>query len=405
MIPFEIEKVEIKHVWLKSCTTALGGSISIVDESRSSETKEVLTKVSVPLAAVRKFVKTHSISKYLKPVLTAVTFYDGHAVAIERHPLGSLGQEVVEGLSGERHWESESERNLDRYLMPLTRSGNWYTDGTFVYSVRESDLQAAEFMSRDGKFRSVRVQAIKLADIGTAGSSIPQERTCLQYVAATGEKFITSPIWKSLSAVGTAQLGRADDDGEAVDLDDDDDGEASINSDATETAFQFDRIDQFLSVNLSFVLKAGREIANIFGYDSIEPLQLDNLMVQLRTVNLPTVDKSVKQTFDSGLPFTHAIAWLIGLTRRTETLESYMVLRSLLKHLTTKGVYRKGAFRPEAVYKENMNMSTVPSKTIEEAAQPIDQFTMSTIMEMSNLFNLRGNGEEVGAIGTLFGAE
>lgn len=401
MIPFEIEKVEVKHVWLKSCTTALGGSISIVDDARSTETKDVYTKLSVPSAIVRRFSKLHGMSKYIKPVLTAVTFYDGHAVALERHPLGNLGTEVTEGLFGERHWESESERNLDRYLLPITRSGNWYTDGTFVYSFNDTNLRSAEFMSRDGRFRSVRVQAIKLANICQADVFAPMERTCLQYVSKNGETAMTSPIWKSLSMVGSAQLSRQNDDVDDVD-DIDDEFEAS-NGATTAPEFQFDKINQHLSVNLAFVLKAGREVANIFGYDAIEPLQLDNLMVQLRTVNLPTINKSVKQTFDAGLPFTHAVAWLIGLTSRTETLESYMVLRSLLKHLTTKGVYRKGAFNPEAVYKEGMDLSSIPMKTLDEAATPVDDFTMSTIMMMSHLFN--DKTDEGVAVGTLYGAE
>ncbi len=393
MIPFEIEKMRVEHVWLKSCTTALGGSISVVDDTRTTKTKEVYKKIEVPLAVVRAFAKQHEISRDLKPVLTAVTFYDDHAVALERHPLGNMGEEITEGLFGKKHWVSDSETNLDRYVMPLTLNGDWYTDGTFIYTIPPNAKAKAEHLSSDGRFRSIQVSALKMANINDSSKLSPDQRTCLQYVSPNGHEAMTSPIWKTLGKIGSKQIERAEGD--------DDDMEAV--EDAPD--HQFDRVDQYLSVNLGFALKAGKEVSELFGYDSIEPLRLDDLMVQLRTVNLPKINKSVKQTFDIGLPFTHAVAWLIGMTNRTNTLESYVVLRSLLKYLTTKGVYRKGAFDPTAVYKQGMSADNVVTKTMEEAAQPVDM-SLSDVLEMTRITHGRGrNDDEVGAIGTLYGAE
>lgn len=130
----------------------------------------------------------------------------------------------------------------------------------------------------------------------------------------------------------------------------------------------FDRVDEYLCVNLAFVIKAARELVDIFGYDSIEPFNLPALMLQMKTVNLPNVSSSVKQTYDSGIPFTHALAWLLGLLRKTETLEAYLTIRSLMKHLTTKGVYRKNAFDTTSVYRTGHSPDTVPLKSIEQAA-------------------------------------
>ena len=92
MIPFQIEQMYVEHVYLKSVTTALGGSISIVDDERSTDAKEVYKKVKAPMAVVRKFVADNKkVSRYLKPVLTAVTFYGDHVVALERHPYNRDG--------------------------------------------------------------------------------------------------------------------------------------------------------------------------------------------------------------------------------------------------------------------------------------------------------------------------
>jgi hypothetical protein len=258
--------------------------------------------------------------------------------------------------------------------------------------MKPTDVAKADFLSATGRFRSVSTNAIKLANINDSSKLSPETRTCLQYVAADGTSAITSPIWKTLGKIGSRQLDAAEEDdveGTYVDAPD----------------YQFDKVDEYLAVNLGFALKAGREIADLFGYESIEPLQFDNLMIQLRTVNLPTIPKAVKQTFDVGIPFTHAAAWLIGLTNQTDTLESYMVVRSLLKHLTTKGVYRKGAFEPSAVYKDGMSDAMVEIKSVEEAAKPVE-LSVADMYEISRIFDNRNRNQDgVSTIGTLYGAE
>lgn len=364
MIKFDISKLSVDHMRIKAISSALGGMMTVVDDKKSKKAKkESYSKIPIPHAVARSFVKKHVISKYIKPVLAAVTRYDGHVVAIERHPAGLLGQDKTTGLNGqERDWISDSEMNLDSVIMPLTSKETWYTDGTFIYTVPRVALNQAEQLSADGKFRAVKLSAVKFANIGlTKGNLALEERTALAYYADSGKMAMTPPIWKSLSEVGQKQISRNDHTG-----DDDKD-------------YQFDKVDQFLSVNLGFALKAGKDISRVFGYDAIEPLALDNLMIQLRTVNLPNIDNAIKQSFDTGMPFTHAIAWLIGLGDRVETLESYVALRSLLKYLTTKGVYRKNAFTQEAVYKIGVDSTHVKLKTIEEAKN-IGKIDLDTVM-------------------------
>lgn len=392
MIPFDISQVHVEHVHLKSVTTALGGSISVVNPKRSTPDREFYTKIRIPMAVARAFIKLHEVRNYLKPVLTAVTFYGNHAVALERHPLGSAGKEVTEGLFGQRFWVSKSEQNLDDVLMPLTMAGDWYTDGTHVFQVHQHDKDTATYLSSDGRFRAVEVQSVKFAKISQLSNTPTELRTCLQFVASTGQSVMTSPIWKRLDTIGGRQIDRANGDEDDVGI-------------ATDR-FQFDRVDQFLSVNLAFTLKAAREVSKLFGYDAIEPLNLDTLMIQLRTVNLPNIPKAIKQTFDTGLPFTHAVAWLIGLTSRTETLESYMVLRSLLKYLTTKGIYRKGAFTPSSVYKDGKAADDVRRMTIEEARDANVELSVHDVHLMNTtMTNRRRRGLAIGAAGGLYDAD
>lgn len=397
MIKFDPTKLMTKHMLVKMVSGALGGTLTVLDEKRTKKLgKETFTKIKIPHQLTRHFSKKYRITKYLKPVLTAVTFYEDHIVCLERHPLGNLGKETTEGLFGEVKWTSDSEVNVGKLVKPLTTGKDWYIDGTYVYHCSSAQLAVAEVLSADRKFRQVKVEAIKLANLG----DIPQteERVCLAFYPTKGDMYLTPPIWKTLTNIGNRQLS-AKASTRNADIDDmaDDNSVRYVNNEIDET--QFDQIDDKLCVNLGFVLKAGRELSEVFGYDSIEPLGLPDMMIQLRTVNLPTVANEVKQTFDTGLRFTIAIAWLIGLTKRAETLDSFVTLRSLLKYLTTKGVYRKGAFKPEAIFKSGASLDDVKLMTIAEAKEEVESLGIDAFLRATRL------AREIEKAGGLLGDE
>lgn len=383
MIKFNVEKIHARIVHLKSCTTALGGSVRIVDEKETAIAgKEVYEKVDVPMSVVRQFQVRHKVSKYLKPVVTALVYYGDRVIAMERHPLGTLGEKVSEGLFGQTEWTPDCMHNLNNFIHPLVQEGEWYFDGKFIYTFDgsiEQNVVNAEFMTKDGRFRSVDVTSIQLSFLDDREKLQPAGRTCLAYVAGSGQFAITPPIWKNISGLGNSSL-------KSVEKKEDENGEQ-------EKTYQFDEIDQHLAVNLAFALKAGKEIGEVFGHDAIEPLQLPELMIKLRTVNLPSVAKTVKQTFDVGMTFTHAMAWLIGLTTRVNNVEGYMALRSLLKYITTKGIFRKNMFDPHHVFKGGNDADSVPMLSREEALDAINILSptelIKRIREGSNRATIR----------------
>lgn len=351
MIDFDIKKLRVEHVKIKSVSGALGGTMTVLDEKRSTPDHEVFTKVRVPVTAARAFAKTYDIRTYIKPVLGAVVYYDDKVIAIERHPLGNLGKEETEGLFGKVKWQSQAEINIENFLNVITSTGTWFIDGTYIYTFADDAIDNAKPLNEAETFRSVQATAVRLSDLSIKDIG-QSERVCLAYYTRDGEYTITPPIWKTLDKIGSKELEKATDDESVTYLSTD--------------IHQFDQIDEHLHVNLQFALKAGKELTNVFGYDSIQPLNLPELMLQLRTVNLPNVAKSVKETYDTGLPFTHAVAWLIGLLRRVETLESYMVVRSLLRYLTTRGVYRKDAMKPVSIFQSGASFDTVPLLTMDQ---------------------------------------
>jgi hypothetical protein len=391
MIKFEVDKLTVDIVSLKSCTTALNGSIRVIDEEMTKiNGKEIYKKINVPMAIIRAFQVRHKTSNYLKPVITAVVSYNGHPVALERHPLGTLGTQFYEGLDGEREWTPDSLNNIMRFIEPLCmNSDDWYFDGKYIYHYPhkiEDCVKGGEYLTKNGMFRAVEVSAIQLSNLDDRTKLEPAERTCLAFVSSTGQFAITPPIWKNLSGVGSSALGRS----EAEDA---------------ELKYQFDAVDEHLAVNLAFALKAGKQIGELFGHEEIDPLKLPDLMIELQTVNLPSIAKSVKQTYDIGMKFSHAMAWLIGMSNRIDTLDSYMVIRSLLKYLTTKGIFRKNMFNTKAVFRIGHDLESIPHMSTEDALESASNLSVDELINQirTKAVTRRNNSQET-IVGGLYGA-
>lgn len=419
MIKFDPSLVDIEIVQLKAVSTALGGSISIIDTKRSTPTKEAHARIEVPMSLARSFIVRHKkITKYLKPVFTAIVRYDGRVIALERHPLGSLGKLEDEGLFGKKKWVPDCQDNLDKLIIPLVVYSNardWYFDGRYAYSFDGKNLdevvRVAPFMSKTGQFRKLQSLTIDLQEMQTKKDLDPAERTCLAFVAANGQYAISAPIWKDLANVGATQMrkSRGDDaNGEmALTITETvDDGFNARNGTVQQALDQFDTIDEHLAVNVNFALKAGKEIGKLFGYEAVEPLQLPRLMIEMHTVNLPNVPKEVKATYDIGLNFTHAVAWLLGLQKRTNTLESYLVVRSLLKYLTSKGIFRRNIFDADRVMKEGKSITDVPQLDLDELTKVsggISKLSLAAIIEQTKnaMSNKKRLAKGLSSVGTL----
>ena len=376
MIKFDANKLRIETHELKQCTTALGGSIRVVDEERSTEDNEVYKRIPVPLAVVRQFKNEHKRSKYLKPVVTAVTFYEDRVISLERHPNGCNGQKMerVQNLRGEetyQPWTGRSGTHLSKVAKMVEGETEWFFDGRYIFKMDkatsiEDALEKGKKLTEDGKFRVVNVQAVGLHYIGNERSWKLEEaaRTCLAYVSR--DQFaISPPIWKSVASVGQAKIARSGFDK------------------GSETTLDWNKVDQVAAVNLGFTMKAAADLSEHFGFEAIEPLNLPDLMVRLNTVNLPKVPKEVKATFDSGMKFTHALAWLLGYARRAETMEAYSTVRGLLKYLTTRGMFFRDSFSAKAIYKD-LNKTTVPLRTKVEAIEVAANIDEKTYREIIN---------------------
>ena len=172
MIPFDLSQLTVEHIFMKSITTALGGAMVVVSDVEGTNP----TRIKLPFALTRQFIKKHEISTYLKPVIVAVARYDGDIVALERHPLGSIGAETVKGFDGKMTvWTSEIEKSITTQLERFMANDTWYTDGVFMYNFIDEEPTD---LTEDGKFQSIPVEAISFASLEISGALVDTARAC-----------------------------------------------------------------------------------------------------------------------------------------------------------------------------------------------------------------------------------
>ncbi len=372
MIKFKPDMLRVEIYDMKSCTTALGGSMRIVKDGAEDE---ACTRIPVPLAVARQFKVRYKTSKYIKPVLVAAVYYGESIIALERHPLGCMGERFSESLDGTmKEWSPTVSRNIDNIIIPLTTGlaarHDWYFDGRYMFTVGaklDEAIYKSKYLTKDGLFRIVEVQAIGLHELpGEDWKLEPATRTCMAFRARNGQYAISPPIWKDVSSVGKAKIAKSGYEGDNI----------------TERQLDFDKVDAACAVNISFALKAAAELSTHFGFEAIEPLDLPSLMIRLNTVNLPRVAPEVKATFDSGIKFTHALAWLLGYAQRAEDMETYAVIRSLLKYLTTKGMFFRKSFDGANIFKKGVTIESIPLRSKDEAIEAAKSMTLEETLEM-----------------------
>ena len=289
LIPFNPSKMKFQRVKFKGATTAMGGSIRVLDEPYFAKTgKEKAHKIDAPMAVVRAFLIKYHYPKFLHPMEGAITYYNDRVVALEIAPKFVENKRETDGLWGKKEWTIQAETNWNMIAQPGMKEGKWFFDGVFAYTF-EKDLKdmiaEAHKLSQDGKFREIRCKALNLTRLAGASTEAKkrrakangedenvalgiEERSCMAFLANDAIHVVTPPIWKQLGAGMSSRGGNIADKEDGV----------------FEASAALDALNEKVFVNLSFALSAGKEIAEAFGYDQIAALQLPKLMIQLKKV-------------------------------------------------------------------------------------------------------------------------
>ena len=339
MIKFNGNDLRVEYVQLKSITAALGGAARVVDVRKSKKVgKEVYARIPVDQSIVRDFVKRYKASKFLKPIDAAFIYYRKMVVAIERGPLGA---HIIREKDPTWIWEPDCLKNIA--TLKQKAGDNSYIDGRYVYQLPDESTFTP--LSKEMPFYSVPLEAVALSTLNTPAKVFGHGAVSAIAYKLKNKKFIISPaLFKKH-------------------------GELGIVSADKNKLYPIDTVDAQYAVNLNFILYAGKVLSNTFGHEILDPLQLPKLMVQMKTVNLPRLAREVKDTVDSHFPFTHALTWVLGIGEKAKTVKDYKTVRSVLKHLMSKGAFERSKLHLESIFRDDHDHDTVPLMTTSEALE------------------------------------
>jgi len=314
MFKFNPEKLRTELVWIKSISTALGGSIRVIDEAASTKAGfQVAVRIPVPFAIARQVKKSSKAAGlgWMVPRKCCVVWYDDLIVSIEVKTSSTV-------IGAPQEWAPMSETMIRTQVLPKTSIGDWYTDGAYLYTIPsnlESRFDDLQQLTEDGVLRGLTVQCIAFKHL-----TLPMlmddthSRSVVVGKKSNGQLMFTPPVWKNIFTVRSL------------------DGGQTVKN-------RFDIIDNTFTVNLEFALHAGKVLGKLFGTQYLQPLRLADLMVKLVTVNLPRVSRTTRETFGISMSFNQTIGWLMGLSSKCDTMSEYHEVRGLFKMLLTKGLF------------------------------------------------------------------
>jgi hypothetical protein len=264
------------------------------------------------------------MTSFTIPAEFCLMMYEGLVVSLEK---AAINERYVITSDGDMvEWQPLMISRVDNVLAKCRVEYEYYFDGSYIYTFGDSipyKLRFGRKMTDDGKFVSVDVSASNLSNVLSDINPFGR-RNCLGYIASNGSYAVTSPLWATLVNIGENNMKKAT---------------MEIKGGMT----QFDKVDRNMIVSLQFAIYSGKMLSKVFGYHSLDFLQLPKLMIQLNTVNLPNVPVDIRNTFDIGIPFTQCMAHLLGLLRKCETLEEVCMMNKVIKYLSTKGIYSRKA--------------------------------------------------------------
>jgi hypothetical protein len=266
----------------------------------------------------------YGMTSFTIPAEFCLMMYEGLVVSLEK---AAINERYVITSNGDMvEWQPLMISRVDNVLAKCRVEYEYYFDGSYIYTFGDSipyKLRFGRKMTDDGKFVSVDVSASNLSNVLSDINPFGR-RNCLGYIASNGSYAVTSPLWATLVNIGENNMKKAT---------------MEIKGGMT----QFDKVDRNMIVSLQFAIYSGKMLSKVFGYHSLDFLQLPKLMIQLNTVNLPNVPVDIRNTFDIGIPFTQCMAHLLGLLRKCETLEEVCMMNKVIKYLSTKGIYSRKA--------------------------------------------------------------
>ena len=106
-------------------------------------------------------------------------------------------------------------------------------------------------------------------------------------------------------------------------------------------AINFDKMDTSFYVNLNFILNSTKTVGESYGFDSIAFLKLEEVLIQMNTVNLFSFPDYIRNITPIQQTFKECLAWIIGLSYRETDLKYLLEYRGILAGLLDSFLVKK----------------------------------------------------------------
>lgn len=301
MLNFDINKITVEHVLLKEITSK--GHIHYYQYNN-------LKKVLVTKADKSLYVGLRAKKKptsFLKPKSAFIFRYDGHPINVEyvlaevyhysNSQLIKRDKEEVEGLikkweEGQLEFKNKLIAILDKY-----KDSTFLFDGKYISVIDKEVLEKAANMSKDGCFKLTNSMSINIKEL-------KETKRALIFYSAVNPKTnaVVNAFLPSFSKIDT----------KLKDLD-------TLN----ETYF----------VNLNFPIDASRFIGDIFGIGALEFLQIEDIMLQLKVLNIYSIDTTVRNVNYFSKDIIPCLSWIAKFCYKAENIDQLISIKQLLSKL------------------------------------------------------------------------
>lgn len=306
MFKFDKSKFSIEYVGLKSLSKAtIDPTITFIDS------KGIQHKLSIPTSVARiARNRLHGVSRFTTAYPACVMMVDGKVTSLDVAVAKDYKMFIEFG-----EWISVLETR-EEVVRAFTDDMLW--DGQYVYSEVGEVAQTG-----DTNFGTQELRAFNMYKLGEPDCPTFRQLAALCFMNPLTKKWVkTGPVTRHSSNM--LQI--------TGDVDTIDRHDTFMDADCP-----IEEMDRKVFVNMRFVNYSARVLARQFGYDTIEPLGLPLLMIEHRTFNLGSLEIPVQVTSPAPMSFSNALAWVVGLIMRVNTIDDLITVKQTMKMLLTKG--------------------------------------------------------------------
>lgn len=307
MLKFDIEKVELKEIYIKEITSQ--GHIHYFNTINFC--KEIVVKADKSFYSTLKAAKKPTC--FFKPKKAFLVCYDGYPISLEfvmaevyyysgksnNSTLIKRSDEELEELIS--RWETEQRKYKENLIALIEKypDSKFYFDGKYVNVINDSILEKSKDISKDGSFKIVNVPAIGLRKLNIT------DRFMMYYNAV-------NPINNEKVNAYLPTFSKV-----------------------TSLMKSLEEVNEKYFVNLKFVIDSSKHIGNHFGVGALQFLQIEDIMLDLKVLNIHSISDSVLRFNYFSKDIIPVLAWIAKFSYRSENINQLLNIKTLLSKLFT----------------------------------------------------------------------